>query len=293
MSDAGSEPEEIRTEIERTREEMSETLGEIQERLRPDHLLQQAKDTVSDAATTKARQIMHSAGDTAHRMADSAQTAGRDTVGYMRSHPTQMALVAGGLTWWLLRRANRAAEDDWRSPYGRGFEGYGEGRYPSESGDYAEADYASSAQTAGGIRSTAGEYVSGVRETASEYAESARTGARRVTERVRNAASGAGSRTRHGWQRTSSSIDRWVHENPLAAGAIAVAVGAAIGMSAPRTDIEDRTLGETRDQAIETASRKAQELKQHVTQNVVQNVASAVVGGDSGTEPASNRTANE
>jgi ribosomal protein L19E len=33
----------IKREIEQTRIEMSETIGEIQERLRPEHLLQQAK----------------------------------------------------------------------------------------------------------------------------------------------------------------------------------------------------------------------------------------------------------
>ena len=50
-----SETAEIKSEIERTRVEMSETLGEIQERLRPDHLIQQAKDTVADAASGKVR----------------------------------------------------------------------------------------------------------------------------------------------------------------------------------------------------------------------------------------------
>ena len=64
---------------------MSETLGEIQERLRPDHLIQQAKDTVTEAATGKVRNIMHSAGETATMVADQTKYAGRNRGG-LRPH---------------------------------------------------------------------------------------------------------------------------------------------------------------------------------------------------------------
>ena len=77
-------------------------------------------------------------------------------------------------------------------------------------------------------------------------------------------------------QRTSSSVDDWVHEYPLAAGAIAVAVGAAVGLTAPATELENRYMGETRDQAMERARVAALDLKQNVTQKV-QNVAESVV----------------
>ncbi len=94
---------------------MSETLGEIQERLRPDHLMQQAKDTMTDAvteaATGKVRNIMQSAGETATMVADQTKYAGRTVADYVRTHPVQMAIVAGGITWWLLRGSDRS--DDW------------------------------------------------------------------------------------------------------------------------------------------------------------------------------------
>ena len=90
---------------------MSETLGEIQERLRPDHLIQQAKDTVTEAATGKVRNIMHSAGETATMVADQTKYAGRSLADYVRMHPVQMALLAGGITWWLLRDRDRS--DEW------------------------------------------------------------------------------------------------------------------------------------------------------------------------------------
>ena len=67
-----------------------------------------------------------------------------------------------------------------------------------------------------------------------------------------------------------------MHEYPLAAGAIAVAVGAAIGLSVPSTEIEDRTLGEKRDLALEKARAAARELRDNVTQKV-QDAAESVM----------------
>ena len=257
----------IKSEIERTRVEMSETLGEIQERLRPDHLIQQAKDTVTEAATGKVRTIMHSASETATRVADQTRYAGRSAADYVRMHPVQMALLAGGITWWLLRGRDRS--DDWEGAS----EGWQDSRRFDSDAAYLEdrslrekaGEYVSTA------RETVSEYASTARETAGEYADAARLKARRASETVRNAASTASVRARQGWQRT----DEWVHENPLAAGALAIAVGAAIGLSAPSTQFEDRTLGERRDQAMERARAKALELKETVAQRA-KNVANAV-----------------
>ena len=131
---------EIKREIERTRVEMSETLGEIQERLRPDHLIQQAKDTVTEAATGKVRNIMYSAGETATRVADQTRYAGRSVADYASTHPIQMALLAGGVTWWLLR--GRDHSDEW--------EGASEGWQEGDASAYGEER---------SLRDKAGEYA--------------------------------------------------------------------------------------------------------------------------------------
>ena len=246
---------EIKSEIERTRIEMSETLGEIQERLRPDHLIQQARDTVTEAATGKVRTIMHSAGETATRVADQTRYAGRSVADYACAHPVQIAMLAGGVTWWLLR--GRGASGEW--------EGASEGWQEGDA--YYDEERS--------LRNKAGEYVTSARETVSEYADAARTSAQRASERVRGAAGTAQVRARETWQRTSTTVDDFVHDNPMAAGAIALAVGAAIGLSVPGTQFEDRTLGERRDMAMERAREKARELKDTVTQRA-KNVANTV-----------------
>jgi ElaB/YqjD/DUF883 family membrane-anchored ribosome-binding protein len=272
ITQGSNETAEIKSEIERTRVEMSETLGEIQERLRPDHLIQQAKDTVSEAASGKVRNIMQSAGETATIVADQTKYAGRSVADYVRNHPVQVAMVAGGVTWWLLRGRDRS--DDWEgaSEGWQDGQGYSEGYSIDEDRPLTAkvGEYASAA------KETVGEYASTARETVGEYASSAGATARRAGQRVRSAASTATVRTRQGLRRASTSVDDWVHEYPLAAGAIAVAVGAAIGLSARSTEWEDRTLGETRDQAIARARAAARDIKENVTQKV-QDVADSVI----------------
>lgn len=206
----------IKGDIERTRVDMRETLGEIQERLRPEHLIQQAKHTVKEAATGKVRTIMHSAEDTAVLVAGHTNNAARRAVNYARLHPLQVALVAGGVAWWLLRSRGRA-DHQW--------DGAAEGWQDHEGyATYADSGAQSATEAAG--------------EAASQAAA-----------RVKSAAHTARVQARQQWARASSSVDHFVHDNPLAAGAVALAVGAAIGLAVPATRLEDRVLADTGSQA--------------------------------------------
>jgi len=247
-----SETDEIRGEIERTRVEMSETLGEIQDRLRPDHLLQQARDGVTEAAAGKVRTMMHSAGETAQTVATRARDTGSHLARYAQTHPLHVAIAVGAVTWWMLR--NRDRSEEWYGATDTSWDdaeaddiSYGEGRsLRAKVGEYASTAKETVGEYASTARETVGEYAATARETAGEYAHAARLRARRASE---------------------TTVD-WVSANPVAAGAIALAVGAAIGMSIPATELEDRALGETRDQAWERASRAARDLKENVTQKV-------------------------
>jgi ElaB/YqjD/DUF883 family membrane-anchored ribosome-binding protein len=268
----------IKREIERTRVEMSETIGQIQDRLRPDHLLQQAKDGVTEAAAGKVRNIMYSAGETAQTVATRARGVGGYLACYATDHPIRVAVTVGALTWWTLRGRNRS--EDWYGTAETAWDrdNYGSGETLSDkAGAYASSARETVAEYASSARQTVGEYTTAARETAGEYAESARDQARRASERARSAANTASVRARETWQQTSTSVDHFVHDHPMAAGALAVAVGAAIGLCVPATEIENRTMGETRDQAWARASRVARDLKENVTQRVT-SVAEGVMG---------------
>jgi hypothetical protein len=199
-------------------------------------------------------------------------------------HPVQMALIAGGITWWLLR--NRSASDDWA--------GASEGWQDGPGYDEGFSAGYSSSEIDRPLTAKVGEYASTARESVGEYAASAASGVRTAGRRVRTAASGAAVSARQTWQRTSTSVNDWSHEYPLVAGAIAVAVGAAVGLSAPATEWENRTLGEKRDQAMERARAAARELKDNVAQqarNVADTVAETATAMSTATTPAaSSRT---
>ena len=277
-----SETDEIQREIERTRVEMSETIGEIQDRLRPDHLLQQAKDGVREAAVGKAKTIMSSASDTAYTAAQRARGYGNHLAWYATEHPIRIAITAGVITWLLMRNRGGGAQQwygvsdtDWDYDEYGSLEPSMRGRVSGAAsnarqavGEYASTakqavgEYASTAKQAVGeyassARETVGEYATSARDTVNDYAQSAASSARSASRRVRSAATSA-----------TSSVDGFVHENPLAAGAIAVAIGAAIGLAVRSTEYEDRAMGATRDQALAKAKNVANNLKENVSEKV-------------------------
>jgi ElaB/YqjD/DUF883 family membrane-anchored ribosome-binding protein len=255
-----AEADAIKREIDRTRQEMSKTIGEIQERLRPDHLLQEARSTVKEAAARKARNIMSSAGETAGTVAYRARGMGEHLASYAQAHPIRIGVTVGTIAWLLLRNRERSYE----------WQGISETSWDDEVQEPFSSDGPSLRSKVGELassaRETVGQYASTARDTVGEYAGSARDTARQASDRVRSAAGSA-----------TSSLDTFVRENPLAAGAIALGVGAAIAMALPRTAIEDRAMGETRDQAWARAGRVARDLTDRVAERA-QSVAETVVG---------------
>ena len=248
---------------------MSETIGEIQDRLRPDHLLQQAKDGVKEAATGKVKNIMNSASETAYVAAQRARGAGDHLAWYAKEHPIRIAITA------RRDRVVDAARPQHADVLRRVRHVVGSGRIRTDGARAARqgrrdgvdaretvGEYASTAKQAVGeyassARETVGEYASTARDTVNEYAASAASTAKVASRRVRSAAGTA-----------TTATNDWVQENPLAAGALAVAVGAAIGLACPATDYEDRAMGETRDQAVAKAKTVANNLKQNVGDKV-------------------------
>jgi len=262
----------IKREIEQTRIEMSETIGEIQERLRPEHLLQQAKDGVREAATGKVKDIMNSASETAYDAAQKARGYGNNLAWYAREHPIRMAATAGVIAWWMLRGRGRGSSEQW---YGASDTSWDHDEYESmepslrdrvsgaaSNAKQAVGEYASTARQAVGeyassARETAGEYASSARDTVNEYAQSAASSARTASTQVQSAARSA-----------STTVDEFVRDNPLAAGALALAIGAAIGLAVRATEYEDRAMGATRDETLARARHVANNLKQNVTDKV-------------------------
>jgi ElaB/YqjD/DUF883 family membrane-anchored ribosome-binding protein len=194
---AHGDPAAIRAEIVETRAEISETIDAIQEKLSPQRIMDDAKQTVRDATVGKVTTMMNTVTDKAADVGEQVQDQAQQAVSYVRDNPVPALLIGAGVTWLLMRsRAGRPAY-------------YGGGRS-------AYSDYSRGSRV-------------------SEYGRSAET-----------------------------TVERWLRENPLTVGTVALAAGAAIGLGLPRTRTEDAWMGEARDTLVERAQETAQQAVEKV-----------------------------
>ena len=184
--------------------------------------------------------------------------------------------------------------------YGRGGSHEEEGRLSQVTGKVG--DVAGSAKHAvtgaastaadrvGGAASTAADAVTGAASTAADKvggaastAAHAVTGAAsNVAHTVGDVASDVGDRavdmryaTMRRARRAKGGFQQMLHENPMAVGAIAVALGTAIGIAAPGTEKERELMGEMRDNFMEKAQTFAQEKLDQVAGVAQETLATA------------------
>jgi Protein of unknown function (DUF3618) len=264
---------EIRAEIDRTREDMSETVNEIQERLRPSNLASNAAETVKQAARGKVRELAHS-----------------EPVEYASENRIPVAMVGIGIigaTWlafagrngrsssrYYRRRDYYTPGGDWRTADSS------TGYDPSET--YWRAREAERGRAAGTVPETSYE------DTDAEWRESTGADWRRYS-RPRYASGGNGG--------SSTYLRRMWNQNPLVVGAASLVAGALVGLSVPETERENQLMGEARDSMVDTIQgtvrEKVEQVQQAATSAVdsVQDAAKNAVGlgsSESSTE-SSNR----
>lgn len=237
----------IRAEIEQTREEMSETVNEIQDRLRPGTIAANAAESVRDTASETMRDIAES-----------------DSVHYVRANPIPTAMVGIGLAGlaWLAFGGND--KEDYRagrySGGARNWRGV-KGRHDAPDRYRSSAAYGGSESAGYDYESPATGATGELSSRAGEVARDLRTGAEQTSRRLRQRAYRAQSRLQRTW-----------NESPLLIGAAAAVLGALIGSALPETQRENELMGETRDNMIEGVE---QAVKGKVEQ--VQNAATDAV----------------
>jgi ElaB/YqjD/DUF883 family membrane-anchored ribosome-binding protein len=257
------QPSEIRQNIEETRAQMGGTLGELQERLSPGHVKEQVRESVKetiDEARTALRaatvgKVETMIRDTGNTLSEARQSLW-ETV---RENPVPAALSAIGLTWLFLNRGGRGGSRRYVAAgrYEGGFEPDGYGRGPGNG--------------QGGLRTTAESAVRDARERASEVAGSAQQKASELASRASETAERMADQAQVQVRRVEQAMGRWMDENPLAVGAVALAAGTAIGLALPRTEGEDRILGTARD----TVVNRAEELASQAVDTVRERLTDA------------------
>ena len=249
VRDAPPETETIRARIEETRKEMGETIDAIQDRLSfanisdqvsetVSNAIESAKETAYDATIGKAVNVMKNFGDGVSRS---------DAFRAVRNNPFPLALIglgAGLLAYQAFGNSGR------RNGNGSGrqqLKGQGDGGKTSR-GVVGRA-YDGISDRAESAIETVGEKANATYETVSGTLSDAYTGAGDAANRVYDRLGEYGTLAHE-------KYDEYVEENPLAVGAVALAVGAAVGFAIPATRHEDKLMGEARENLV----NKAQEV---------------------------------
>lgn len=290
-------PAEIEQEIARTRARLGSTLDAIEDRLSPEHLMEQGMAYLREEAGEWGAEI----GD------------------FMRRNPIPVAVLGVGIGL-VAYSAMRPRQVDWDDEFGAGPEGlygpahagYGDPYSPDQGS--GEEFRVTRSRGAAGMRGKSGGDDAGsgmmdrvsemgsrlgsraqdMRDTISEHASgyadeaSSRLGdlwnrasdladsARELAEHARERVAGIAGDTRESVGRIQTEVVRTAEERPLLLGAIGLGAGLLIGLCLPSTRAEARTLGRRRDELVEGV-RQAGAERLHGVVEAVRHAGEAVL----------------
>jgi hypothetical protein len=265
--DANPEVERLTQEIEQTRGGMSETLDELGQRLDPANIVAGAKETVREATVGKVEHMATSAGELVSDAGATARETGEGLIETIKRNPVPAAMAGIGLGWlWMNRDKGTMTWSQARDRRGRYLSGsaYGSAYAAQGYGDRSVGDRIGEAGDEIGRR--ASDVASTVGETAADVAERARLTASQVPDQVGMVGQQAGD-----------TVQRLLDENPLAVGAIALAVGAAVGLALPATRTEQRVMGEAGSKLLDQAGTAIKQPLEEAEQKLRQQEQTAQV----------------
>jgi hypothetical protein len=244
------ETEKIRAQIEETRVGLGETIDAIQEKLsfsnisgqvseQVNQAVETAKEAVYDATIGKAVNIMKNLGN---------ELSGTSIGTTIRNNPLPFILIgagAGMLAYNAYSGDKRGGRSRSRSLANRPDRQIGDGSEGTEAGRLSSVTGA----------------ISGVKGTVSNAAGSAYETVTGAVDQVYNKAGEYGTTARQ-------QYDHYLEENPLAVGAVALALGAAVGMAIPATRYEGQLMGQARQDLLNKAQDTASSLLHETRQSV-------------------------
>lgn len=179
----------------------------------------------------------------------------RNLVDTITHNPIATLMAATGIGWMLYRQNHEASS------------------YAFNRGDSSESS----------LRDKASQ----VRTSAEHAKQQAGDAAQRASENLRQGAEHIRHSTQAQARKVSEGFNHMLDEQPLALGALGIALGALIGSSLPSTRQEDRVMGEASDRVTDKAKQTAErtydkaaeagkEIKEDVKQDVREESRSAM-----------------
>ncbi len=153
------------------------------------------------------------------------------------------------------------------------------GNVASRAGDLAGRAGDAVGDAAGQVGETTGDLLGQVGETASGIVGQIGDTAGNIASGTAAAAGNLAEQAQYRAMRLEDSFQRVLRTNPLAVGAVTLALGTAIGLALPQTQRENQLMGEARDTVLERAQALAQETVekvQHVATEAKETVTETV-----------------
>jgi hypothetical protein len=240
----GEDAARLEAEIAATRDEMTGTVEAIGDRLDPGNIVQEAKNTVRDATVGKVGEMTSTATEALSGAGTTVQETGSGLVETIKQNPIPAALAGAGIAWLWTHRAQTPKND------------YGSGRY-RQGIDAWDTGYGAAGSSWSGDRMSTSEGIGDkVGDVTDEVGRRVSQVGDKVGQLPDRVGGGASGMTRQAQQ--------LLEESPLAVGAVAMAVGAAISMALPVTQTERRVIGPKAGQMLGQVEDTATEALQKV-----------------------------
>ena len=275
------ETEQIRGQIAETRQQMGETIDAIQEKLSFSNISEQVKETVSEQinnAVETAKDAVY--GATIGKAGEFMQNLSKDfkksnLVKMAGDNPFPFLLIGLGAGLLIYTKYNKDTVSNHRNK--------GNHKNLQSSNDKSNQDsmlksakdkVGETLQTVSGAAGSAFESISGAAGSAYESVSGAAntayksvgSAANSAYEGVGSAASGALEKAGNLKTQAREQYDYYIEENPLAVGAVAAALGAAVALAIPSTSYENQWMGEAHENLMSKAGDVAQGAIEKVQQ---------------------------
>jgi ElaB/YqjD/DUF883 family membrane-anchored ribosome-binding protein len=257
---------------------VAEAAGEVQHRA--ERVMDEASEMASNVASS-ASDVASNATDMMGHAGERAMDAGTGMWDTIRRNPIPAALAGIGLGWLFMNASHEDEERRWgfagtyqdRVRYGYGRD-YGSPSYAYDY-DYGSRGYESSDEgMVGRVTGRVSDAADEARSRVSDVADEARSRVGELGSQVTDQAGEVADQAQYYVERAQGQVERMVQDNPLALGAVAVAVGAAIGMALPGTYREREMMGDAREKFMERAQGVVQQATEKV-QRVAEEAGSA------------------
>jgi hypothetical protein len=229
MTDATTTAQE---NVRRARADLGETVDALKQKLSMSELISEVQTYLGDS------------GGMSNMMNNLSRQA--------QSNPMALAMIGAGFAWLMMSANGRGGGGSRPHDYSR----HTTNSMGAKVGDAAASARQASSDVAGRVGSAmseAGSAVASAAESVSSGVASAASASSRAIGDVGDAVAEAP----YELQRVGEDM---VERHPLVVGAAAIALGAAIGAALPRTDLEDRQLGDASEKMKDAVSAQGEKV---------------------------------